>query len=69
MECGLADEDARSQGYTFVVKTLFKDKADMDFYESECEAHQEYRKYLKDNGVIVEGFLTVLYKPEVSVSV
>lgn len=69
MECGLAGEDARNQGFTFVVKTIVKDQADMDFYESGCEAHEAYRKYLKENGVVGDGYVTVCYAPAVSVNV
>jgi hypothetical protein len=40
-------EDARSQGYTMVARTVFESKEDMDFYDNECVAHGEIKALLK----------------------
>ncbi|KAF5619735.1 stress responsive A B barrel domain protein, partial [Fusarium tjaetaba] len=39
MVVGAADEDARSQGYTFVSKTEFASMEDMKYYDEGCQAH------------------------------
>jgi hypothetical protein len=40
-------EDPRSQGYTVAARTIFESKADMDFYDNECEAHAAIKAILK----------------------
>ncbi|KAL6707686.1 hypothetical protein ACN47E_003807 [Coniothyrium glycines] len=40
-------EDPRSQGYTLLVRTVFLSKQDMDFYDSEDEAHKAIKAFLK----------------------
>jgi hypothetical protein len=40
-------EDARSQGYTMVARTVFASKQDMDFYDNDCEAHGAIKALLK----------------------
>ncbi|OAK96505.1 hypothetical protein IQ06DRAFT_297206 [Phaeosphaeriaceae sp. SRC1lsM3a] len=42
-------DDARSQGYTLVARTVFASKEDMDFYDNECEAHGAIKALLKPN--------------------
>lgn len=42
-------DDPRSQGYTMVARTAFASKADMDFYDNECEAHAAIKGLLKPN--------------------
>lgn len=65
MEAGPAFGHVRDQGYTFVCKSVFKDKADMDFYETQCEGHQEFKNFLKKYAP-VEGLMTVYFTPGVS---
>ena len=40
-------DDPRSQGYTLVARTVFNSKADMDFYDNECEAHTAIKSLIK----------------------
>ncbi|KAF3006446.1 hypothetical protein E8E13_002646 [Curvularia kusanoi] len=40
-------DDPRTQGYTLVARTVFKSKADMDYYDNECEAHAAIKSYIK----------------------
>lgn len=51
MEAGPLEPDARSNGYTFVSKTVFKNREDFDFYDNECEAHKELKTRAKKLGV------------------
>jgi hypothetical protein len=69
MEAGLAYGHVRdNQGFTIVTKSVFKNKAEMEFYEKHCEGHQEYKNFLKKNAS-VEGLMTVYFTPEVSSAV
>jgi len=63
LAAGPAHEDARSQGYTLVAKSEFKDVADMNYYDTECEAHKDLKANAK--GLGVEGAMVVYYDPEV----
>ncbi|KAJ4381648.1 hypothetical protein N0V86_003012 [Didymella sp. IMI 355093] len=40
-------DDDRSQGYTLVARTVFDTKADMDYYDNECEAHAAIKSFIK----------------------
>lgn len=42
---------------------MFKDKADMDYYDTECAAHQVLKEGNKS--LTIDGVLTVYYTPEV----
>ncbi|KAF2704433.1 hypothetical protein K504DRAFT_461195 [Pleomassaria siparia CBS 279.74] len=46
-------DDPRAKGYTLVARTVFPSKADMDYYDTECAAHQELKAMLK--GKVVDG--------------
>lgn len=63
LSAGPAYDDARSQGFTLVARSEFKDLEDMKFYDDGCEAHQVLKKGAKTLGV--EGIMTVYYTPEV----
>ena len=65
MQAGLAFGDVAKQGYTLVAKTVFRNKEDMEYYEKECAAHQEYKDFLKQNAP-VEGLMTCCFTPDVS---
>lgn len=39
-----ASVDDRAQGWNLAVKSTFASKADMDYYDKECEAHKELKK-------------------------
>ncbi|KAH8654470.1 hypothetical protein BGZ60DRAFT_386383 [Tricladium varicosporioides] len=64
LQAGPAKEDARSQGFTLVAKSEFKDLTDMKYYDEECEAHKELKVHAKGYGV--EGIMTVYYEAEVN---
>ncbi|MCJ1297445.1 hypothetical protein MMC08_000231 [Hypocenomyce scalaris] len=40
----LPDTLERSHGFTIVAKNAFKSKEDMDYYDSECEAHKKFKE-------------------------
>lgn len=65
MQAGPAYGSMREQGYTFVAKSVFQTQEDMEHYETECEAHQEYKDFLKEN-VVLEGLQTVIFTPSLS---
>lgn len=67
LEAGHAYGHVRAQGYNLVLKSIFKDKADMEYYEKDCPAHNEYKKYLKANAP-VEALMAVYFTPTVSVA-
>ena len=62
MEAGPANGHVKDQGYTFVTKSVFKCKEDMDYYEKECAGHQEYKDFLKKNAP-AEGIQMVYFTP------
>lgn len=64
LAAGPAYEDARSQGFTFVARSEFKDLEDMKFYDEGCVAHQELKKSVKTLSA-VDGVMTVYYTPEI----
>ncbi|KAM0252454.1 hypothetical protein ACHAP5_001101 [Fusarium lateritium] len=63
MVVGAADEDARSQGYTFVSKTEFANLDDMKYYDEGCQAHQGLKDFVKSS-LNPEGIMTVYFKPQ-----
>ncbi|CZR51728.1 related to stress responsive A/B barrel domain protein [Phialocephala subalpina] len=63
LAAGPAYDDVRSQGFTLVARSEFKDLEDMKFYDDGCEAHQELKKGVKT--LNNEGVMTVYYTPEV----
>lgn len=62
MQAGPAEGHVKSQGFNFVTKSVFKNKEDMTFYETECEGHNAYKVFLKENAP-VEGIMTVYFTP------
>ncbi|PQE24639.1 Stress responsive A B Barrel domain-containing protein [Rutstroemia sp. NJR-2017a WRK4] len=65
MEAGPALGNVREQGFTFVAKSVFKNQEDMKFYEDECEAHNEFKKFLKENAPVT-GLMTCIFMPGVT---
>lgn len=63
MVVGAADEDARSQGFTFVSKTEFASMDDMKYYDDGCQAHQALKDFVKGN-LKPEGVMTVYFQPQ-----
>ncbi|KAF5968243.1 hypothetical protein FBULB1_10791 [Fusarium bulbicola] len=63
MVVGAADEDARSQGYTFVSKTEFASMEDMKYYDEGCQAHQALKDFVKGS-LNPQGVMTVYFKPQ-----
>jgi len=66
LEAGPANEDARSQGFTFVAKSVFKNLEDFWYYDKECAAHQKFKANLVEKKVKVEGMMMVYYTPALS---
>ncbi|CEJ93556.1 Putative Stress responsive A/B barrel domain-containing protein [[Torrubiella] hemipterigena] len=60
---GVAEEDARSQGYTVVAKSEFASMDDLKYYDNECKAHQALKATAKTLGM--EGVMTVFFKPQI----
>lgn len=50
-------DDARSNGYTVVARTVFASLEDMKYYDTECAAHKELRKTA--SGLVTERPLVV----------
>jgi hypothetical protein len=44
-----------------VAKSVFKNKEDFDYYDTECEAHKEFKA--KAKAFNVEGMMMVYYTP------
>ncbi|RDW80108.1 hypothetical protein BP6252_04746 [Coleophoma cylindrospora] len=63
LEAGVAEDDPRSQGFTIVAKSVFKNMDDMKYYDTECAAHEKLKVGNKALGV--EGLMTVFYSPSV----
>ncbi|APA11807.1 hypothetical protein SS1G_05308 [Sclerotinia sclerotiorum 1980 UF-70] len=55
--------DPRTQGYSVVAKTEFKDLEDMKYYEDSCEAHRWFKGEVKNLGV--EGVCCVFFEASV----
>lgn len=43
-EAGHAGDEPRAQGWNLAVKSTFASKADMDYYDSQCQAHKDLKK-------------------------
>jgi hypothetical protein len=62
MQAGLANGHVKDQGFNFVAKSVFKKKEDMVYYETECEGHNAYKVFLKENA-LVAGVITAYFTP------
>jgi hypothetical protein len=58
-EAGEAGQDPRTKGWNIVVKSTFASKADMDYYDKECEAHNELKMAIRP---VVEDLMTVWFE-------
>ncbi|ERF70502.1 hypothetical protein EPUS_07359 [Endocarpon pusillum Z07020] len=58
-EVGETGQDPRSKGWNIVAKTTFASKADMDYYDNECEAHKGLKVFAKP---LVEDVTTVWFE-------
>jgi len=47
VKAGPTVQDARNQGYTLAVTSVYASQADMDYYDNECAAHGELKKVVK----------------------
>ncbi|KAJ2905983.1 Stress responsive A/B Barrel domain-containing protein [Zalerion maritima] len=63
MNAGPAMDDPRSQGVTVVSKTEFTSLDDMKYYEEECAAHKELKKFNQANQIAKP--MTVYFAPQV----
>ncbi|TEY43195.1 hypothetical protein BOTCAL_0375g00110 [Botryotinia calthae] len=55
--------DPRTQGYSLVAKTEFKNMEDLKYYDESCEAHKWFKGEIKTLGI--EGMCCVFYEPSV----
>ncbi|PQE32837.1 hypothetical protein CJF32_00001308 [Rutstroemia sp. NJR-2017a WRK4] len=66
LSCGTGIEDPRSQGYNLIAKTEFKTLEDMQYYDSECEAHKKFKMGIKELGNVKPAEVCcVYYEPKV----
>ena len=57
--CCLISIDDRNKGWNLAVKSTFASKADMDYYDKECEAHKALKKV---SGAVRTDNLTVWFE-------
>ena len=62
LAAGEASPDARSQGWTFVTKSTFASKEDMDYYDQSCEAHKKLKAFVAG---VREDVMTVYFEAKV----
>jgi hypothetical protein len=62
MQAGPAQGTVKDQGFNFVTKSVFKNKEDMAYYETECEGHNEFKIFLKEKAPVSE-LMTVYFTP------
>lgn len=62
MQAGPANGHVKDQGFNFITKSVFKNKEDMVYYENECEGHNAYKAFLKENAPVA-GIMTVYFTP------
>ncbi|KAF4548712.1 Hypothetical protein D9617_26g079270 [Elsinoe fawcettii] len=58
-KAGRTEEDQRNQGYTIVAQTTFSSKEDFEYYDKQCEAHGEIRKFA---GSVHQGVMMAYFK-------
>jgi hypothetical protein len=56
--------DPRSLGYNLAVKMTFKDRVDMDYYDTQCEAHKHIKSVA--GPILASRPLSVFFEDEVS---
>ncbi|KAI9744671.1 MAG: hypothetical protein M1818_002200 [Claussenomyces sp. TS43310] len=61
IEAGPSFDNARNQGFNFIAKTVFKNKADHDFYDTICPAHKHLEAVAKL--LDIQGMVTNSYTP------
>ena len=62
MQAGAANGNVKDQGFNFVAKSVFKNKEDMAYYETECTGHNEFKTFLKENAPVT-ALMTVHFTP------
>jgi hypothetical protein len=62
MQAGPANGHVKDQGFNFVTKSVFKNREDMTYYETECGGHNDYKVFLKERAP-VGGIMTVYFTP------
>lgn len=62
MQAGAANGNVKDQGFNFVTKSVFKNKDDMKYYETECAGHNEYKLFLKEKAPVA-GLMTLYFTP------
>ncbi|OBT68463.1 hypothetical protein VE03_02924 [Pseudogymnoascus sp. 23342-1-I1] len=59
IQAGKTFPDQRAQGYTLAVSTVFKNKEDMLFYDTECTGHASLKKVAM---AVHEGVMMVYFE-------
>ncbi|KFY84081.1 hypothetical protein V500_09636 [Pseudogymnoascus sp. VKM F-4518 (FW-2643)] len=59
IQAGKAFPDQRAQGFTLAVATVFKNKEDMVFYDTECTGHMGIKEVAK---AVHEGVMMVYFE-------
>lgn len=65
MQAGPAEGSVKEQGFTFVAKSVFKNMEDIEYYNTECAAHQTYKAFLKEKAPVQE-LMSVYFTPSVT---
>lgn len=66
LHAGIPMDNPRTQGYTVVAKTEFASLDDMMYYDNECPAHQELKKFVNQCGISTPT--TVFFEPQAMIS-
>lgn len=62
MQAGAAEGSVKEQGFNFVAKSVFKNREDMKYYETECAGHNNFKTFLKVNAPVA-GMIMVCFTP------
>ncbi|KAM3075381.1 hypothetical protein ACMFMG_007180 [Clarireedia jacksonii] len=61
LSVGTAMPDPRTQGYNVVAKMEFANLEDMQYYDSECEAHKKFKQGIKELGNVSPAEVCCVY--------
>ncbi|CAK7208159.1 hypothetical protein SCUCBS95973_000007 [Sporothrix curviconia] len=59
VRAGPTKADTRNQGYTFAAISVFGSVQDMNYYDTECAAHQQLRAFAK---TVSQGAMVVFFE-------
>ncbi|KAL3418175.1 hypothetical protein PVAG01_09890 [Phlyctema vagabunda] len=58
VDVGQAQEDQRAQGFTVAAVSSFAGIEDMQYYDTECDAHKKLREFVR---TVNQGFCMVYF--------